>query len=999
METFPSFLWILLLLVCMMGEGACARHAEFVECNESDRKALLDFKGGLVDRWDRLSSWQGSKCCQWWGIDCDNKTGAVIAVDLHNPAVDFGSSFSRYGFWFLGGEIRPSLAQLKSLRSLDLSFNTFNSRIPHFFSSLENLRYLNLSNAWFKESNIPQTLGNLSNLQVLDISTSFATVTVDNLEWVSGLVSLKYLAMNGVNLEKVGVGWVKALNELPSLTELHLNDCQLSSLMYFLPSVNLTSLAVLELRNNNFNSELPNWIVNISSLITVDLSFGSLNGRIPHSFSELPNLQSLKLSGNLNLSASCSQLFRGSWKKIQLLDLAVTKLHGRFPFSLGNMTSLVYLDLSDNFVEGSIPSYIGTFCNLQYIDVSFNNLTEGLPELLEFESCPCRSPLPRLKFFASKASGLAGKLPNWLGHLKSLVVLDLSYNKIEGPIPSSFGNLQRLSELRLYSNRLNGTLPDGVALLSELTFLNVAANQLTGVISETFFSRLGKLKFLILSANSFILSVNSDWVPPFQVSYLYMDGHLPNPLSIAPYAIVDLSSNLFKGTIPLPSVRIEALDLSNNQFSGYIPENIGAIMPNLLLLSLSSNRLTGAIPTSLGKMLSLDVIDLSRNNLTGSMPSTIGNCQGLSVLDLQSNNLSGGIPRSLGQLQSLRTLHLSNNRFSGEIISTLQNLLTLETLDLANNMLTGNIPIWFGAAFPNLRILSLRSNNFSGELPSSLRKLSSLQVLNMAENKLNGTIPASLGDLKAMTQQQSENLYLVYGGFWLIGSYIKHYYQENLVVNVHGQFHKYTKTLSLLMSIDLSRNNFHGEIPEKLAKLVGLLVLNLSGNHISGQIPQSISELHQLLSLDLSSNRLSGPIPPSMSSLTFLENLNFSDNNLSGAIPYANQMSTFNASSFAGNPGLCGFPLDMKCLHDDSNNEGSNNGSYDGGKDEVDDGNGFFDNWLDLSIGLGIAAGLLLPFLIFLIKRSWGGVYFAFVDWIVDSFSSMTNRIATGRRI
>ncbi|KAJ9189624.1 hypothetical protein P3X46_000893 [Hevea brasiliensis] len=951
METFPSFLWILLLLVCMMGEGACARHAEFVECNESDRKALLDFKEGLVDRWDRLSSWQGSKCCQWWGIDCDNKTGAVIAVDIHNPAVDFGSSFSRYGFWFLGGEIRPSLPKLKSLRSLDLSFNTFNAEFLISFrliisESLENLRYLNLSNAWFKESNIPQTLGNLSNLQVLDISTSFANVTVDNLEWLSGLVSLKYLAMNGVNLEKVGVGWVKALNKLPSLTELHLNDCQLSSLMYFLPSVNLTSLAVLKLRNNNFNSELPNWIVNISSLITVDLSFCSLNGRIPHSFSELPNLQCLKLSGNLNLSASCSQLFRGSWKKIQILDLAVTKLHGRFPFSLGNMTSLVYLDLSDNFVEGSIPSYIGRLCNLQYIDVSFNNLTEGLPELLEFESCPCRSPLPRSKFFASKASGLAGKLPNWLGHLKSLVVLDLSHNKIEGPIPSSFGNLQRLSELRLYSNRLNGTLPDGVVLLSELTFLNVAANQLTGVISETFFSRLGKLKFLILSANSFISSVNSDWVPPFQVSYLYMgscilgppfptwlrhqkeitnldfsnasisssipswfwdisgnisllnfyhkclDRHLPNPLSIAPCAIVDLSSNLFKGIVPLPSVIIEALDLSNNQFSGYIPENIGEIMPNLLLLSLSSNRLTGAIPTSLGKMLSLDVIDHSRNNLTGSMPSTIGNCQGLSVLDLQ---------------QQL---------------------------------------IWW-------------------------------------DSKIFGKV----------------NLYLVYGGFWLIGSYIKHYYQENLVVNVHGQFHKYTKTLSLLTSIDLSRNNFHGEIPEKLTKLVGLLVFNSSENHISGQIPQSISELHQLLSLDLSSNRLSGPIPPSTSSLTFLENLNLSDNNLSGTIPYSNQMSTFNASSFAGNPGLCGFPLDMKCLRDDSNNGGSKDGSYDGEKDEVDDGNGFFDNWLDLSIGLGFAAGLLLPFLIFLIKRSWGGVYFAFVDWIVDSLSSMTNRIATGRRI
>ena len=71
----------------------------------------------------------------------------------------------------LSGEIRPSLIELKSLRSLDLSDNTFEHiPIPKLFGSLKNLQYLNLSNCGFKCA-IPPTLENLSNLQFLDISS------------------------------------------------------------------------------------------------------------------------------------------------------------------------------------------------------------------------------------------------------------------------------------------------------------------------------------------------------------------------------------------------------------------------------------------------------------------------------------------------------------------------------------------------------------------------------------------------------------------------------------------------------------------------------------------------------------------------------------------------------------------------------------------------------------------------------------------------------------
>ena len=52
-----------------------------------------------------------------------------------------------------------------------------------------------------------------------------------------------------------------------------------------------------------------------------------------------------------------------------------------------------------------------------------------------------------------------------------------------------------------------------------------------------------------------------------------------------------------------------------------------------------------------------------------------------------------------------------------------------------------------------------------------------------------------------------------------------------------GLLLEYTRTLSLVVSIDLSDINLSGEFPEGITKLFGLVFLNLSMNHITGRIP------------------------------------------------------------------------------------------------------------------------------------------------------------------
>lgn len=118
---------------------------QLINCIASEREALSELANGLIDKADRLSSWNGENCSAWEGVFCSNITGHVMKLDLSTVTFDNEryfddkDSFAQFSSNCLGGVISSSLLSLKHFQYLDLSMNNFSGiQILAFFGSLKN---------------------------------------------------------------------------------------------------------------------------------------------------------------------------------------------------------------------------------------------------------------------------------------------------------------------------------------------------------------------------------------------------------------------------------------------------------------------------------------------------------------------------------------------------------------------------------------------------------------------------------------------------------------------------------------------------------------------------------------------------------------------------------------------------------------------------------------------------------------------------------------------
>ncbi|CAK7357345.1 unnamed protein product [Dovyalis caffra] len=593
----------------------------YPKCHRKERSALLQFKESFIISGyackfpfanPKVESWKlegnVSDCCSWDGVKCDEDTGHVIGLNL-NASCLYGSIGS-------------------------------NSSLFH----LVHLQKLNLANNDFNGSQIPSALGNLSELTTLDLSNSlfFGNIPSE----ISKLSRLTYLALYS-NYNPFSERFLKL--KMPYLRSL---------------VQNLTNLEFLGLGSVDMPFPIPNIFANFSSLKFLTLVNVGLLGKFPETIFQLPNLLSLQVGRNQDLTGHLPASI-GNLRSLKALAIDSCNFSGVIPFSLGNLSRLTVLVLGNNSFRGQIPS-------------TFANLTQ----------------LTQLSFGLNNWSGtvnLDAFLP-----LKRLRTLDLSFsNLVFDSKTSTNGTLPKLEVLSLASCSLNH-FPRFLQKQNKLTWLDLSSNNLHGKVP------------------SWMWTMSTETLELLDLSHNFLTG-LDQPTAVLPWSqlrVLDLSSNMLQGSLLVPPFSTIHYSVSNNSLAGNIPPSIckvdgedqliymqadtsisinGQWMPHYFAYSMTlTNK---GLEMDYEKILEIFIfIDLSCNKFEGEIPEFIGNLKGLRLLNLSDNILSGFIPSSIGNLAKLEALDLSQNRLSGKIPQQLVQLTFLEIFNVSHNHLAGPIP-------------------------------------------------------------------------------------------------------------------------------------------------------------------------------------------------------------------------------------------------------------------------------------------------------------------
>ncbi|KAM6574164.1 hypothetical protein CsatA_022491 [Cannabis sativa] len=898
------------------------------QCLSDQKSLLLQLKNDLkfnTNMSTKLVTWsQNSDCRAWKGVTFDGE-GRVTGLSLSNELISDGIHNS-------------SLFNLQHLKSLDLSFNNFNSTIPDEIGNLSTLSYLNLSNAGFV-GQIPITISHLTNLATLDISTlSFLSNSFLKLEspdlgmLVQNLSMLEELYLDGVNISAPGSEWCKALSSsVPKLRVLSMMNCDLSGpLDESLGS--LQSLSMISLDNNNLSTMVPASFANFSNLTSLTLILCGLYGNFPKEIFQLPTLQNIDVTSNSKLQGSLPEFHQNN--SLKRLVLSSSNFSGGLPTSIGNLWNLSWLDFSGCNFSGALPKSLGELRQLVYLDISINKFTGQIPFFNMAKN------LTRIDLSHNMINGEITS--NWEGLLK-LVNVDLSHNALGGTIPAALFVLPSVQKIQLSFNNFTGQVPEfPIPSSSVLDTLDLSSNNLEGYLPKSIFE-LRRLKILLLSSNKFNGTMQFDLIQKLRnltsldLSYNNLSVRvsangkgstlLPFPqlttLKLASCELttfpdmknqskllnLDLSNNQLHGEMPnwiwklgngsltqlnlshnhltslqepyTPSTSLSIIDLHSNNLRGKIP----LLPPTCTYIDFSSNNFNSSIPADIGSKIEFTIFfSISNNNVTGILPTSICNATWLEVLDLSYNNLDREIPESLFMSQTLGVLNIRGNNFRGSIPKAFPVDCALETLDLNGNSIEGEIPSSLSCC-TRLEVLDLGNNYISGDFPCMLKNISTLRVLVLRSNRFKGGIGCHNNTGNWINLQIID---LAHNKF--SGALSRHVLRRWKAMSVDDAM---LRNLQFKF-LELSASRYYQDsvtvtlkgLELKLQKILTVFTsIDLSCNYLVGSIPMEIGELQALYVLNLSSNAFTGEIPSSIGNLNKLESLDLSSNNLSGSIP------------------------------------------------------------------------------------------------------------------
>ena len=228
------------------------------------------------------------------------------------------------------GRIPQCLANLSSLRFLDLGANEFEGPLPSsIIYSLKSLAWISLSYNHFKGSLSFSLLANHSNLQIF---------------------SLECRNQQDVKVETENPPFFPSFQ----LKILKMINCTLNEPSHTFPTFlyHQYDLSGLTIGHSSIVGSFPHWLlVNNSKLNRFNLSHNSLIGPLEDNpTSKFPNMN--------------------------IFDVSCNPIGGKIPLPIGSVfPNLITLNMSSCSLQGSIPASLGDMRQLNNLDLSHNNLS------------------------------------------------------------------------------------------------------------------------------------------------------------------------------------------------------------------------------------------------------------------------------------------------------------------------------------------------------------------------------------------------------------------------------------------------------------------------------------------------------------------------------------------------------------------------------------------------------------------------------------------------
>ncbi|XP_057468412.1 receptor-like protein 7 [Actinidia eriantha] len=334
---------------------------------------------------------------------------------------------------------------------VDYSKNNFSSSIPaEIGNNLIYATFFSVSNNMLTGA-IPQSICNASNLQVLDLSSNR----------FNGIIPQCLIE---TNTKTLGVLNLRSNNLSGAINGTFPQGC---------------ALKILDLNGNHLEGKFPGSLSKCTKLEVLNLGNNSIRDIFPCFLKNSSTLSVLVLRSNkFQGGIGCPGLTNNTWPKLQIIDLALNNFSGDLPPNIFLHWKAMLVDMGSAQPDLNHLRFEFLMLNHFYYQDTVKVTLKGL----EMELGKTLNAFTSVDF---SCNNFKGEIPDTVGALQSLYVLNLSHNALRGQIPSSLGNLYHLGSLDLSWNKLSGSIPVEFAWMSFLSFLNLSYNQLVGMIPRS----------------------------------------------------------------------------------------------------------------------------------------------------------------------------------------------------------------------------------------------------------------------------------------------------------------------------------------------------------------------------------------------------------------------------------------------------------------------------------------------------------------------------------